>query len=227
MPTPAPATAHILRDYPVVLTDVPEELTTPTGAAILKALSHGVLDDETLNVHTVGYGTGTKDLPGLPNLLRVMVGDIVLPPEKDDIVLVETNIDDMNPQMYPVVMDRLFDAGAHDVYLAPIIMKKGRPGIMLSVMATRTSLDPITQLLFRETSSIGLRIQPVARRKLARRELVVTTRYGRVQAKAVLRNGSEMVSPEFEECKRIASEKGIPVADVLRHIQDDISAGTG
>jgi uncharacterized protein (TIGR00299 family) protein len=227
MPTPAPATAHILRGYPVVLTSIADELTTPTGAAILKALSRGVLDTETLNVSAVGYGTGTKDLAGLPNLLRVMVGEIQTSLEGDDIVLVETNIDDMNPQMYPVVMDRLFDAGAQDVYMAPIIMKKGRPGIMLSVMAPRASLDAVTQLLFRETSSIGLRIQPVGRRKLPRRELVVPTRYGPVRAKAVLRNGTETISPEFEECRRIASEHHLPVADVVRHIQHDIVSGPG
>ena len=123
MPTPAPATAEILQDYPVVLTTVPAELTTPTGAAIIKALSKGVLTDEPLRIRSVGYGAGTKEFEAVPNLLRVVVGELVAEHHRDTSVVLETNIDDMNPQLYPHVIDRLLAAGAHDAYLIPVIMK--------------------------------------------------------------------------------------------------------
>jgi len=180
MPIPAPATLQILRDYPVVLTSHPYELTTPTGAAILKALSTGVLDDESFLVERVGYGSGTGEFPELPNMLRLVVGELQGTPEEDSVVIVETNIDDMNPQLYPVIIERLLAAGAHDAYLVPIIMKKGRPGILLSVMTPRAVLGGVTELIYRETTTIGLRLLPVGRRKLPRRHLELRTSLGTV-----------------------------------------------
>jgi uncharacterized protein (TIGR00299 family) protein len=223
MPTPAPATIQILRDYPVVLTSHPYELTTPTGAAFLKALSTGVLDDETFRVERVGYGSGTAEIPGLPNMLRLVVGQLEAESEQDNVVIVETNIDDMNPQLYPVVIEALLRAGAHDAYLVPIIMKKGRPGILLSVMAPRPVLDQVIGILYCETSTIGLRLLPVGRRKLPRRHLEVPTSLGRVKAKAVERDGREVLTPEFEECRRLAEEHGMPVVDVLRLLERELA----
>ena len=171
MPTPAPATAELLKGYPIVLTDITEELTTPTGAAIIKALSSGVLRNEILQVEAIGYGAGTKEFPGLPNLLRVMIGTLPEISPEDEMMMIETNIDDMNPQLYPHVVEKLLAAGANDAYLTPIIMKKGRPGVMLSAIAAQTMVKQLTDLILRETSSIGLRIYPVHRTKLQRREL--------------------------------------------------------
>jgi hypothetical protein len=227
MPTPTPATWEILKHYPTVLTNVPEELTTPTGAGIVKALSSGVLTDEVLRVHAIGWGAGTKEFPQLPNLLRVVIGELALSVEKEEIVIVETNIDDMNPQVYPYVIEKLLAAGAHDAYLVPIIMKKGRPGILLSVMTPESKLDAISQIIYTQTSTIGLRIQPVGRRKLPRRELEIRTQFGIVKAKAVLRDGKEMLAPEFDECKRIADEQGMSVMEVQHALNVEIAQRTG
>lgn len=224
MPTPAPATIEILRDYPVVMTALPYELTTPTGAALIRALSSGVLRDETIRVGSVGYGAGSGEFAELPNLLRVVVGDLPGAREEDSVVIVETNIDDMNPQLYPVVIDRLLEAGAHDAHLIPVIMKKGRPGILLSVMAPRDRLDRVTDVIYRETSTIGLRLLPVDRRKLPRREVQAHTSLGTVRAKAVERDGRELIAPEFEECRRLADEHGMSVREVLRLLERELGS---
>jgi uncharacterized protein (TIGR00299 family) protein len=222
MPTPTPATLEILKNYPTVLTKVSHELTTPTGAGIVKALSAGTLDDEIVRVHGIGWGAGTREFPELPNLLRVMIGEMDSPQEQEEIVVVETNIDDMNPQVYPYLIEKLLSAGAHDAYLIPIIMKKGRPGILLSVMTPKSRLDVVSQTIYSQTSTIGLRIQSVGRRKLPRREIEIQTQFGVVKAKAVLRDGKEMIAPEFDECKRIAEERGISVIEVQRALSQEL-----
>ncbi len=224
MPTPAPASLEILRGYPTVLTTIPYELTTPTGAAIIKALSSGVLDEEVLIPDAIGYGAGTKEFPELPNLLRLVIGRLEAGTERDQIVLVETNIDDMNPQVYPYLIERLLASGAHDAYLVPVIMKKGRPGILLSAMADRSRLDDVVEILYRETSTIGLRIQRIDRRKLPRRQFELQTSFGPVKVKAVLRGTVETVAAEYEECKRIAAERGLPLLDVMRAVEQEIAA---
>jgi len=222
MPVPTPATVEILKGYPTVLTDIPYELTTPTGAAIIKALSHGVLGIERMNVESVGYGAGTREIEQAPNLLRLLVGELETPYRHDEIVVVETNIDDMNPEVYPYVMERLMSAGAHDAYLVPIIMKKGRPGIMLSAMVERSKLDAVLGVLFRETSTLGARIQPVERRKLPRTQKQVTTSLGAVTVKSIVRDGTEKLVPEFEECKRLAVEKNLPLIEVYRILEKEL-----
>lgn len=224
MPTPAPATMEILRNYPTVLTDIPEELTTPTGAGIVKALSAGVLDDEVIHIETIGYGSGTKEFAQVPNLLRVVIGKLESKSEHEQIVTVETNIDDMNPQVYPYLIDKLIEAGAHDAYLVPVIMKKGRPGILLSVMTGKSRLETITQIIYKETSTIGLRIQEIGRRKLPREHIEVQTQFGPVKAKAVTRDGVMILSPEFEECRRIAAERGIPLLRVQEELMREFSS---
>ncbi|MEK9136353.1 MAG: LarC family nickel insertion protein, partial [Bacteroidota bacterium] len=181
MPIPTPATLEILRDYPTVFTTVPHELTTPTGAAIIKALSSGTLTEETITVQTIGYGAGTKEIAELPNMLRVVIGDLSDEYERDELIAVETNIDDMNPQVYPYLIEKLLASGAHDAYLVPIIMKKGRPGILLSVLASKSKLDDLASIIYTQTSTIGLRIQHVGRRKLLRREVECQTSFGSVR----------------------------------------------
>jgi uncharacterized protein (TIGR00299 family) protein len=226
MPVPAPATLEILKGYPSVLTSVPHELTTPTGAAIIRALSSGLLDDQRLCVSDIGYGAGTNEFTEIPNFLRVIIGTLDSPLGQEDVVIVETNIDDMNPQAYPFVIELLLDAGAHDAYLVPVIMKKGRPGILLSVLAARTHLDAVIAVLYRETSTIGLRIRETGRRVLPRRHLEAVTSLGTVKAKAVLRDGREIVTPEYEECKRIAKERNIPLLEVMRMLERELRGGT-
>lgn len=223
MPTPAPASLEILKDYPTVLTSVREELTTPTGAAIVKALSTGILDEEIITVKAIGYGAGTKEFKEIPNFLRVIIGELRPDMEKEQIVVIETNIDDMNPQVYPFLIERLLAAGAHDAYLIPIIMKKGRPGMLLSVMAGQRIMDDIVSLIYRETTTIGLRVQKIGRLKLPRQEREVQTTFGPIKVKAVIREGKESIAPEFEECKRIAREKNLPLLEVARLLERELS----
>ena len=214
MPTPAPATIEILKNYPTVLTNIPDELTTPTGAGIIKALSSGVLDDETIQVHTIGYGAGTKEFTEIPNMLRLIIGELDVEFEQERIVVVETNIDDMNPQVYPYLIEKLLAAGAHDAYLVPIIMKKGRPGILLSVMVGKSKLDVVSGIIYQQTTTIGLRIHEIGRRKLPRQVRILQTQFGSVKTKVVLRDGKEVTLPEFEECRRIAEERQMSLLDV-------------
>jgi len=222
MPTPAPATIEILKDYPVVFTSLPHELTTPTGAAIIRALSQGVLGDGVLRIHSVGYGAGTKEFEGIPNLLRIIIGERDPLLEQDEVISIDTTIDDLNPQLYPYIIERLLSVGALDAYLTPIIMKKGRPGLMLSVLSTRSTLEAVTGCIFRETSTIGLRINDIGRIKLPRRLLEVQTSFGTIKAKAITRDGTETVVPEFEECRRIALERKMPVSEVMRKIRREL-----
>jgi pyridinium-3,5-bisthiocarboxylic acid mononucleotide nickel chelatase len=226
MPIPAPATLEILKGYPSVLTSVPHELTTPTGAAIIRSLSSGLLDEERLNVSAVGYGAGTHEFPEIPNFLRVIIGTLDRAQEQEEILIVETNIDDMNPQAYPYVIDLLLRAGAHDAYMVPVIMKKGRPGILLSVMTARRHLDAVIGHLYRETSTIGVRIQQTGRRKLPRRHLEAATSLGTVKAKAVVRDGREVIMPEYEECRRIATERNLPLIEVMKTLEKELREHT-
>jgi pyridinium-3,5-bisthiocarboxylic acid mononucleotide nickel chelatase len=223
MPIPTPATSEILKGYPVVLTDIPFELTTPTGAAIIKALSHGTLTFEQLTVSSIGYGTGTRELPGLPNLLRVVIGELEPRSDRDEIVVIETNIDDMNPEILPYVIEKLIAAGANDAFLTPILMKKGRPGQLLSALVERSRMEEILSIVFRETTTLGVRIQHVERRKLARSQKSVQTSLGAVTAKSIIINGVEKLIPEFEECKRIALEKNLPLKEVYSILDREFS----
>src|SRR5204863_8142388 len=175
MPNPAPATLEILKDYPIEFTDVNFELTTPTGAAIVKTLSSGIYRNQELSggkikVERVGFGSGTFDIAELPNLFRVMICDIDegTMDQTEKLIQIETNIDDMNPQIYPFVMDRLFDAGARDVYYQNVIMKKGRPGILLSVLIEESMLDKALEIIYSETTTIGVRINRIDRHRLER-----------------------------------------------------------
>jgi uncharacterized protein (TIGR00299 family) protein len=223
MPIPTPATSEILKGYPVVLTDIPFELTTPTGAAIIKALSHGTLSFEQLTVHAIGYGAGTRELPGIPNLLRVVVAEIEPRLDRDEAVLIETNVDDMNPEVLPYVVETLIAAGANDAFLTPILMKKGRPGHLLSALVERSQMEAILSIMFRETSTLGVRIQHVERRKLSRTQKTVQTSLGTVIVKSVAVDGKEKLIPEFEECKRVAIERNLPLRDVYSILDRELS----
>lgn len=223
LPVPTPATIEILKGYPTVLTDIAHELTTPTGAAIIKANSLGVLDVERMKISAIGYGAGTREIEKLPNLLRVMIGEMEPQYDADEIVSIETNIDDMNPELYPFIIEQLLAVGARDAFLVPVVMKKGRPGVLLTVLVDPKDLDAALRIVFRETTSIGVRIRPMQRRKLERNTKQVQTTLGTVRVKSVVNEGKEVLIPEFEECKRLALEKNLPLKDVYQTLENELS----
>ena len=223
LPNPGPATMEILKGYPILLTDIPHELTTPTGAAIIKTMSSGVLSTERFTIESIGYGSGTREMAEVPNLLRIMIGTLSPQLIEDDVVSIETNIDDMNPEFYPYVIEQLLAAGAHDVYMIPVVMKKGRPGILLSVLTERKRTDDVCRIIFSQTSTIGVRIQPIERRKVKRTVVEAQTQFGLVKVKQIEFDGNIRRVPEFEECKKIAVEKHLPLIEVYKMIERELA----
>ena len=216
LPVPAPATVELLRNIPLYSSSITFELTTPTGAAIISTLaaSFGLLPQ--MKVNRIAHGAGNKDFSGQPNVLRLMIGELLPVYDEDTSTLIETNIDDMNPQLYDHVIEKLLAQGAQDAYLTPIIMKKGRPGILLSVLCDRKSSDAVLDTLFRETTSIGVRIRETGRKKLQREVRQVETSYGTVRVKISRRGDAIMtVTPEYDDCRRIADVKKVPVKEVM------------
>ena len=201
----------------------PQPDPEPTGAAIVKTLSHGILQHESILTQAIGYGAGSREIKQVPNLLRVVIGEMAPRYDEDEIAIVETNIDDMNPEIYPYVIEKLLASGAYDAYLVPILMKKGRPGILLSVMVQPGRLDDIVKVIYNETSTIGLRIKRTGRIKLQRRQAEVVTSFGKVTVKVLVHDGKERLAPEFEECKRLAIEHNLPLKDVYEMIQKELS----
>jgi uncharacterized protein (TIGR00299 family) protein len=217
LPVPAPATMELLQGVPIYGRDVEAELVTPTGAAILTTVAGSFGATPPMRVTQVGYGAGTRELP-FANLLRIAIGEASLESdeyEEDTATLIETNIDDMNPQWYEHVTARLFEAGALDVFLTPIQMKHGRPGTQLSVLTSETRVSDALDILFAETTTIGVRMQPVQRRKLHREMMTVETPYGPVAVKFA-RRGETVVNatPEYRDCQRIAAEQDVPLKQV-------------
>ena len=223
LPVPAPATAEILRGVPVYSSDVPFELTTPTGAALVKELAqyHGAMP--VMKIHHTGYGAGQRDILGLPNTLRIFLGEYILPTHTEPhprVSIIETNIDDMNPQCYEFIMERLFSAGALDVYLTQVIMKKGRPGVLLTVLCEEDARQDIIALLLNETTTLGVRFYEASRSVLERTVRRVKTEYGIVRVKISKKpDGTLKVSPEYEDCKGIAKQHKIPLIEVMKHIR--------
>ena len=233
MPNPAPATLEILKDYPVHFTNIDFELTTPTGAAIVKTLSSGIYDNGIIGdvkIKKIGFGSGTFDIKESPNLLRVILCDMEIPlGGVKKLVVIETNIDDMNPQIYPYVMEKLFEAGAHDVYYSNIMMKKGRPGILLSVLSDESLLDKMLEIIYSETTTIGVRINRIERHKLKREIKEVDTSFGKVKVKIAEFVNSEnhfKITPEFEECKRLAKEFSKPLYEIYNKLVKEINEKT-
>jgi uncharacterized protein (TIGR00299 family) protein len=214
MPLPPPATLAILRGAPLHFTGLETELATPTGSALLKTLAKFSPPPAGLTLIATGCGAGSKVIPGLPNVLRALLLDRSPALETDLAVLLETNIDDMNPELHPHVITRLLEAGAMDAYLVPVIMKKGRPGIMLSVLVAEDHREAVVDVIYRETSTLGLRQQRVERFKLPRREVMVETVLGPIRGKEARWKDMVRVTPEFEDCRRIAQEKGVPLQEV-------------
>jgi pyridinium-3,5-bisthiocarboxylic acid mononucleotide nickel chelatase len=218
LPVPSPATMEILRGYPIVLTDIPFELTTPTGAAIIKTLSGGVINREKLSIDTIGYGSGSREIEHIPNILRLCIGNLPAEPDEDEVTVLETNIDDMNPEVFPYVIDKLLSGGARDAFVTPVIMKKGRPGILLTVLVSPQRLEDMTSLLYRETTTIGIRYRTMSRKVLSRAIKTVDTPFGKMKMKEVEKNGKIHLIPEFEECRKIAEERNIPLIEVYKRL---------
>ena len=223
LPLPGPATVEILKGYPTVLTDIPFELTTPTGAAIIRAMSSGTLSEESVRMESVGYGAGTREIPQVPNLLRIIVSHID-DGARGEMMVIEANIDDMNPEIHPYVIEKLLEAGAAEAFLVPVIMKKGRPGVVLTVLAAKPLVETLSSVIFAQTTTIGLRTYGVSRRVLTRVRRTVKTSFGNVMVKVVSVGGGERIVPEFEECRRLAVEKKLPLVEVYRRLEAELSA---
>jgi hypothetical protein len=214
-PVPAPATVKLLTGAPVYSSGIQSELVTPTGALIVAAYAHTFGPIPPLKVERIGYGAGDRDLPGTPNVLRVLVGESTADAATEQIVVLECEIDDMTPQIFGLVMDRLHAAGALDVYLSPVQMKKNRPGTLLTILARPEQRQELTALVFRETTTIGIRYHEVRRQRLDRETVNVETPLGTVRFKVARLDGKIVNStPEFEDCLRIASERNLPVKEV-------------
>ncbi len=223
LPVPGPAALEILKGYPVVFNDLPYELTTPTGAAIVASLSKGLLKDRPVEIQKIGYGAGSRDLGRLPNLLRLVVGEIKSDLEEDHVILVETNMDDINPQLIPHIIEKLLAAGATDAFVMPLLMKKGRPGFLLSVLTSETLLNSIALEIFSQTTTLGLRMQHIRRMKVHREIRKVETSFGEVTVKESQVNGTTRIMAEFEECKRIAESKSIPLIEVMHRLNSELN----
>jgi len=223
IPIPGPGTAELLRGFPVVDTGVRAELVTPTGAAILTTLADGAGRMPAMTVARVGYGAGHADLPETANILRCFVGEAEAPTGGlETIAQVETTIDDMSPQLYEPLMERLFEAGALDVFLTPVVMKRSRPGTVLSALCLPERVSELSRVLFEESSTIGVRWTEMTRARLDREMVTVNTVYGALPFK-VSRLGGRVITitPEFADVVRIAREKGLPVREVLDQARAD------
>lgn len=217
LPVPGPATIELLRGFPVRLGDGEWEMVTPTGAAIVAALARPAAMPASLVVERVGYGAGDSDFHDRPNLLRVLLGTPSVAIGVDSLVLLEANLDDLNPEIYEHVMERLFAAGALDVFFAPAHMKKNRPAVVFSVLADPARRDALAAILFSETSTLGVRITPVERLRIERETREVETRFGRVRVKlGRAPDGSVNVAPEYDDCKRVATAARVPLKVVYQ-----------
>lgn len=214
-PVPAPATVTLLAGAPVYSSGVQHEMVTPTGALLVTGYATSFGPVPAMTVDRVGYGAGERDLPGTPNVLRVLVGESSDQASTERIVVLECEIDDMNPQIFGPVMDQLHAAGALDVYLSSVQMKKNRPGTLLTILARPEQRQALMAIVFRETTTIGVRYHDVTRERLERDIVAIQTPLGTVRFK-VARLGGEIMNaaPEFDDCVRIATERGLPVKDV-------------
>ncbi len=241
IPVPGPATVEILQGAPLRFGAVPFETTTPTGAAILAANVDAFNEKTAFTIDRIGYGLGRRDMD-IPNVLRVYLGTIEDKAAEDgsvefgeevlsngmilrrDQFMIETNIDDMNPEFYPLVEEKLFEAGARDVYMTQILMKKGRPAVKLSILADPASEKAVLDILFRETTTLGVRKFAVEKRMLRRRADTVKTQFGEIAVKYSSYDGApERYKAEFERCKAIAKEWNITIADVYLEVEREIA----
>jgi uncharacterized protein (TIGR00299 family) protein len=232
-PVPAPATVEILKGVPVYSGEIQKELVTPTGAAIVATLASRFEDFPPMKIEKTGYGAGTRDFAGQPNVLRIVVGESVeveladknvRPTQaystevgEDTVTVLEANLDDLSPQVFGYVMEKLFEAGALDVFGTAVQMKKNRPGTLLTVLAKPAEADNLTKIIFAETTTIGVRRRDERRHVLARDWQTVSTRFGDVRIKVASMNGTvSSYAPEYEDCRRIATDHRVPLKQVMQ-----------
>ncbi len=226
---PAPATAALLRGVPVFGQETGGELTTPTGALLLTGRASRFGSFPAMRMDTIGHGAGTRDSPR-PNLLRCFVGsvDVAAGMTLETVEILETNVDDLNPQLYEEVIDRLAEAGALDVYLVPMVAKRSRPGVIIGVIAPPERASELADVLFMETPTLGVRRSHVERYVLERHADVAKTSFGALQVKvARLPGGGRRTVPEFADLRRLAKERGIPVFELARRVSGELASGDG
>jgi uncharacterized protein (TIGR00299 family) protein len=221
LPVPAPATVELLKGASVYSSGVQAELVTPTGAAIVKVLVKRFSSFPEMKIEKSGYGAGTRDFPGHANVLRLTIGDaqtqLAAKTLQETISVLEANLDDMNPQVFGYVMDRLLEEGALDVFGLPVQMKKNRPGMLLTVLCRREDAPKLTDLIFQETTTLGVREREENRRVLARKWIMVGTRWGNIRLKVASMNGTVTnYAPEYEDCRKIAAENRVPLKSVMQ-----------
>ncbi|MFH1312711.1 MAG: nickel pincer cofactor biosynthesis protein LarC [Candidatus Eisenbacteria bacterium] len=219
LPVPAPATLEIARGLPVRSWGLTGELTTPTGAAILKTCASEFGPIPSMTVTDVGYGAGSRELEGVPNVLRLIIGE-TRAFRFDTVTLIETNIDDMNPEFFSHIYDDLFSRGALDVWVTNILMKKGRPGFLLGVLAESQHVTELADCILSGTTTSGVRLREVERIKLDRESIEVETRYGKVKAKVFKLDTERRCAPEYDDCLRVARASGVPVNEVMEETRN-------
>jgi len=220
-PVPAPATVELLKDVPVYSSGVQAELVTPTGAAIVKTLARRFAEFPEMKIEKSGYGAGSREFAGHPNVVRLVIGEaapkLAAKTTSETISVLEANLDDLNPQVFGYVMDRLLEEGALDVFGMPVQMKKNRPGTLLTVLCKPESAGKLAQLIFEETTTLGVRRREEVRQTLARRWENVRTQWGEVRIKIASMNGTVTnYAPEYEDCRRIAAEHHVPLKTVMQ-----------
>jgi uncharacterized protein (TIGR00299 family) protein len=223
LPVPAPATARLLTGMPIYARGPAMELTTPTGAAIAATLGASFGPLPAMRIGSIGHGAGDRDFPQQANVLRALIGEKISVPEATVISVIEANIDDSSPQVLGYALDRLMEAGALDVSLSPLQMKKNRPGSLLRVIARPEDQERLTQIIFAETSTLGLRIHAAERRVEERRIVEVETRWGKVRGKV---SGPGVYAPEYEDCRAIAQRTGTPLKQVMDAARSEYSKTT-
>jgi uncharacterized protein (TIGR00299 family) protein len=219
MPIPAPGTAALLKGVPLAPSNIKAELTTPTGAAILATVVKEWTETPTMTLEQIGHGAGMKDFLEQPNLLRVFVGEKAVPSASDQVWVLETNLDDVPGEVVGYCAERLLAAGALDVFTIPIQMKKGRPGVILGVIAAEATRLELEAIIFRETGTFGIRRHRAERSKLQREVVKVQTPWGEVAAKRGWRDGLTIITPEYEDCARLARERGVSLRAVYAAVR--------
>jgi uncharacterized protein (TIGR00299 family) protein len=227
LPVPAPATLELLKDAPVYSSGLQVELVTPTGAAIVKTLARRFAAFPEMKVEKIGYGAGTRDFPGHANVVRLTIGEmqpaLAAKVSEETVSVLEANLDDLNPQVFGYVMDRLLEEGALDVFGVPVQMKKSRPGMVLTVLCRPEDAAKLTQLLFTETSTLGVRRRDERRQALARKWVTVATEWGEVRLKIASMNGTVTnYAPEYEDCRKLAAEHRVPLKAVMQAAMNKI-----
>jgi len=223
LPNPAPAALELLKGLTVYGTDLPGELVTPTGAAILKAHDATCEPCPAMTLAKVGYGAGSRDLPGHPNLLRLYLGEPLAAAAglRETILVLETHLDDMNPEWYEPLMNSLFSAGALDVALAPLQMKKNRPGVRLTVVAPLAAKEGLLDRIFADSTTLGVRVMEMERVTARRWFETIDTPYGPLQVKVMEYGGRRRLLPEYEACRQLAAAQDVPIMEIYRLVPRD------